>query len=67
MGKKKKKKGRSRASADYEEATDEMLALQSIYDSSFTPAEDGLGFTIAIVPHPGEAASNSCSIDLEIK
>ena len=66
MGK-KKKRGKSKVSNDFEEANEEMLALQSIYDEEFCPTDIGNGFTITIVPHPGDVASNRCSIDLEIR
>lgn len=66
MGK-KKKKARSKPVTDFEEAKDEMLALQSIYDNDFSPSDDEWGFTITIVPHPGEAASNHCSVDMEVR
>lgn len=66
MGK-KKKKGKSRAANDYEEAKEEVLALQSIYDEDLSPFEDGNGFSMVIKPHPGDAASNNCSISLQVR
>lgn len=66
MGK-KKKRSKARTTTDFEEATDEMLALQSIYEKEFTSTEHGNGFTISIVPHPGEFELNRCSIDLEVR
>ena len=66
MGK-KKKRNKAKAATDFEEAMDEMLALQSIYEQEFTPAEHGNGFNILIVPHPGDSDLNKCSIEMEIR
>ena len=66
MGK-KKKRNKAKAATDFEEATDEMLALQSIYEQEFTPTEHGNGFTILIVPYPGDSAINKCSIEMEVR
>ena len=66
MGKKKKGK-HSRAALDMEEAKEEMVALESIYADSFVPLESGKGFSMVIVPHPGEAADNNNSVELELK
>lgn len=44
-----------------EEASDELLALQAIYEA-FDLHDDGLGFTLRIVPHPGEAQENWVSV-----
>lgn len=66
MGK-KKKRNKAKAVTDFEEATDEMLALQSIYEQEYTPTEHGNGFTISIVPHPGDFGLNKCSVELEVR
>jgi len=66
MGKKKKGKS-SRAAVDLEEAKEEMVALDSIYAEAFTPLESGKGFSMLIVPHPGEAAANFNSVELQVK
>jgi hypothetical protein len=61
MGKQKKKgkKGRAAAAAELtrEEAREELLALEAIFGEDITLHEDGaaLGFTLRVVPHPGEA------------
>ena len=66
MGK-KKKKGRNRTAYDFEEAKEETVALQSIYEADFCSLDVGTGFNMVIVPHPGDAVFNHCSISLELR
>ena len=64
---KKKKKGqRRRAIKDLsqEEAREELLALQYIFGEDLVVHEDRLGFTLSIVPHPGEAQANHVAVTL---
>lgn len=67
MGRKKKKKGNNKHAFDFEEAEEEMLALHGIYDQDFHEHEFGRGFTILIVPHPGDTLLNQCSVEMEIR
>jgi hypothetical protein len=66
MGKKKKGKN-IRAAVDLDEAKEEMVAIHSIYAEAFTPSDNGKGFSMVIVPHPGEAAVNFNSVELELR
>lgn len=74
MGKKKqKKKGRAAAAAELtqEEAREELLALEAIFGEDIALREDGpgsagLGFTLRVVPHPGEAAANYAEVTLVV-
>eukprot|EP00884_Botryococcus_braunii_P014774 jgi/Botrbrau1/23298/Bobra.0102s0039.1 len=66
MARKKAKKKDHKAHSLKEEATDELLALQAIYED-FELHDDGMGFTLRIVPHPGEAQENWVSIKLAFR
>lgn len=66
MARKKAKKKDHKAHALKEEATDELLALQAIYED-FDLHDDRMGFTLRIVPHPGEAQENWVSITLAFR
>ena len=66
MGKKKKLKSKAGA-ADMDEAIDEMVALQSIFAEEYRPDNAGTGFSLFVVPHPGQAAANHVSLDLDIR
>ncbi|KAL6780346.1 hypothetical protein ACKKBF_B13520 [Auxenochlorella protothecoides x Auxenochlorella symbiontica] len=64
----KKRKGRARARRrDREPSGDvaeELLALQAIYGEDLVPHADSMGFSLVIVPHPGQAAVNTVSLRL---
>ena len=63
----KKKKSKARTATDAQEAKDELLALESIFAEDFSRHSDGHGFSIAVLPHPGDAEVNFVSVDLEVR
>lgn len=67
----KKRKGRARARRrDREPSGDvaeELLALQAIYGEDLVPHADSMGFSLVIVPHPGQAAVNTVSLRLIVR
>lgn len=63
MGKKKRVK--QKALTELEDVQDEVLAIESIFGSSFEADENRKGFKLRIVPHPGEAEANYTSVMLE--
>ena len=72
--KKKSKKSKRRTAAheaefefDREEVRDELLALQAIYGDDLILLDNNEGFTLHVVPHPGEAETNYVSLNLEIR
>lgn len=66
MAPKKKKKQRQRQERDLEEQVevhDELLALEAIFEElEVHPGGDG--FTLRVVPHPGEALANHVAVTL---
>ncbi len=73
MGKGKKKGGgggKKKAAAlelSQEEAREELLALEAIYGEDLAVHEEGLGFSLHVTPHPGEAAANHVSCQLSVR
>lgn len=73
MGKKKKQGGKRRSAAvaalEQEEAKEELLALTAIFgeDIEVHEGHDSLGFTLQVVPHPGEAEANYVSVTLVVR
>lgn len=73
MGKGKKKGsggGKKKAAAaelSQEEAREELLALEAIYGEDLVVHEEGLGFSLHVTPHPGEAAANHVSCQLAVR
>jgi hypothetical protein len=69
MPKKKKKSNKHKKgdARDSEEAHDEMLALEAIFAEAMVVKEDNSGFSLRVVPHPGEAEVNHVSIQLNIR
>ncbi len=69
--KKKKAKVKRRATAatqlSQEEAREELLALEAIFGEDLTVHEGSLGFTLRVVPHPGEAAFNHVAVTLVVR
>lgn len=65
MGKKKKPK--PKPAVDAQEANDELLALESIFAQEFSRHADGHGFSLTVLPHPGDAEINFISVDLEVR
>jgi translation initiation factor 2-alpha kinase 4 len=63
MARKRAKKKKSKDHVLKEEAADELLALEAIFEE-FDLHDDGMGFNLRIVPHPGEAEANWVSADL---
>jgi hypothetical protein len=71
---KKKKKSTQKArqqkdglgNVDNSEASEELLALKAIYAEDLVTNKNGDGFSISIVPHPGDAAANYASIKLNV-
>jgi translation initiation factor 2-alpha kinase 4 len=50
-----------------EEAREEMVALDAIFGADFAAHDDGRGFDLRVVPHPGEAESNFVSAALKLR
>ena len=46
---------------------DELLALEAIYSEAVAVREDQGGFTMTVVPHPGEAEENYVSVQLIVR
>lgn len=72
MGKGKKKGGGGKKKAaaseqSQEEAREELLALEAIYGEDLAVHEEGLGFSLHVTPHPGEAAANHVSCQLAVR
>jgi hypothetical protein len=68
MAKKKKKtKKQSAGWALSQEVTDEIIALAAIYGEDFELDEDSHGYTVRIVPHPGDFEPNLCAVKLHIR
>ena len=65
--KKKSKKAGAESDEFLAEAKEEMVALEAIFDEEFEAHEDGGGFNLTIVPHPGEAESNFVSVQLVVR
>jgi hypothetical protein len=66
MAKKKKKKS-SPGHAVKQDIAEEILALDAIYASDFALHDDGLGFSLLVVPHPGYGGENHCSVELHVR
>ncbi len=56
-----------RAAAVKQEVAEEILALEAIYGEDFALHEDGIGFALHIVPHPGALEDNYCSVQLHVR
>ncbi|GIM05041.1 hypothetical protein Vretimale_9508, partial [Volvox reticuliferus] len=68
MPAKKKKKGRAhRATVSNPETAEELLALAAIYGDEFSKHQDGLGFDLAVVPHPGMLDENLVCVQLSVR
>ena len=75
MGRKQKKGGgaaKRRAAAaaalNEEEIREELLALEAIFGEDLAVHDGaGLGFSLHVVPHPGEAAANHVSLTLVVR
>lgn len=63
----KKKKALAAQELDREEVRDELLALEAIYGEDFEARGDGSGFSLRVVPHPGEAEANHVSVKLVVR
>lgn len=66
-GKKKKKKKTGNFASENPDVEEELIALDSIYGDSFEFDEDRHGFTVLIVPHPGEMEENHCTAELHVR
>jgi hypothetical protein len=66
----KKKRGKKRQeqgeAVSSEEQRDELLALSLIYCEDLSAEEDGSGFSLVVLPHPGEAETNHVRVRLRI-
>lgn len=49
------------------EAQEELAALEAIYVNEFTLDDTGMGFSLKVLPHPGEAEANFISITLSVR
>lgn len=70
--KKKKRQAKERRKADAaqqikQEIAEELLAIEAIYAEDFQLHADGVGFTLHIVPHPGDLHANYCFVDLDVR
>ena len=61
---KKKKAQRNTEEGQRQARLEEMDGLAAIFSEAFRQDEDELGFSLHLVPHPGEASRNNVSIDL---
>lgn len=68
MAKKKKKKQHQQSRAAVkQEIAEEILALEAIYADDFSLHDDGIGFQLLVVPHPGYHGENHCSVELHVR
>lgn len=68
MAKKKKKRQHThKAAATKAEIAEEILALAAIYDADFSLHDDGLGFQLLVVPHPGYHSDNHATVELHVR
>lgn len=68
--KKKRKAQRQKVAAAQQikqEIAEELLAIEAIYAEDFQLHDDGVGFTLHIVPHPGELQANYVAVDLDVR
>ncbi len=49
------------------EQEEEQFALAAIYRDSYREDEDSHGFSLMVVPHPGQAEENYCSVELSVR
>ena len=71
MGKKKKRPRKNQAEG-FAEANEELLALSAIYGGSasngmLTVHDDNRGWTMRVVPHPGDFEANHVSVELFVR
>lgn len=69
MAKKKKKKLHPTSKAAEKikaDIAEEILALEAIYADDFSLHNDGIGFQLLVVPHPG-LGDNYCSVELHVR
>lgn len=71
MGNKKKKKSKQKKDAreqlENAESREELLVLQAIFAEAMEVRPDESGFSIRVVPHPGEAAANHVAVQLIVR
>jgi hypothetical protein len=67
MAKKKKKRTAPSVADIKHEVAEEILALQAIYADDFRLHEDGVGFAVTVVPHPGALETNYVSLELHVR
>jgi hypothetical protein len=68
MAKKKKKRLPQRQKENIKLAiAEEILALEAIYGEDFQLHEDGIGFALKVVPHPGALEDNFVTIELHVR
>ena len=64
----KKKKALAAQELDREEVRDELLALEAIFGpEDFEARPEGSGFSLRVVPHPGQAEANHVSVKLVVR
>lgn len=64
--KKKTKKNVHHINELHEEVQEELVALQAIFGEDLTVHDDQKGFSLRVVPHPGEAEVNHVSVIINI-
>ena len=63
-----KKRAAAAAALNEEEIREELLALEAIFGEDLAVHDGaGLGFSLHVVPHPGEAAANHVSLTLVVR
>lgn len=62
-----KKRDAAREELDMEEAREEVLALSAIFGEALEVRDDEGGFTLRVVPHPGEAMANHVAVQLIVR
>lgn len=50
-----------------QEIAEEILALEAIYGDDFVLDLDGVGFSLRVVPHPGDAQAGFTSVVLHVR
>lgn len=50
-----------------DERAEEVVALQAIFGSDLEVHEDGAGFNLRVIPHPGELVESYVSIQLQVR
>lgn len=64
---KKQKKKLQNTQGGREDARDELVALEAIFGEDLEVHPDEQGFTLRVVPHPGDVETNYVFVQLQIR